>query len=136
MCRRMRCLSFIYAARLPAGWSSLPPGNGRAALDCRYIWHCNTWDVRPPVSPSEPVGSYPTFSPLPYGRRLFSVTYPRRRRRLPVRKHVALCCPDFPLGVKTPSDRPHFCLCRGIRHKPAAQFHFSFCKRYDQLGGV
>ncbi len=33
----------------------------------------------------------------PGGRRLFSVTYPRRRRRLPVRKHGALCCPDFPL---------------------------------------
>ena len=68
MCRRnfkRRCLSFIYVGQLPADFSSLPPGNGRAALDCRCIWPCNTWDVRPPVSPSEPVGSYPTFSPLP-----------------------------------------------------------------------
>ena len=43
----------------------------------------------------------------PKERRSFSVTYPRRRRRLPVRKHAALCCPDFPLasGSSSPIDR-------------------------------
>ena len=62
---RQKPVSVIYLdLRSPVDSSSLPPGKRRAILICRYIWPCNSWDVRPPVSPSEPVGSYPTFSPL------------------------------------------------------------------------
>ena len=101
----------------PHGSSSLPPGNGRAALDCRYIWPCNTWDVRPSGSLRRPVGSYPAFSPL-----LCIITTQsgnflshslRRRRRLPVRKHGALCCPDFPHAGYSPArDGTPGCVCK------------------------
>ena len=56
------------------------------------------------MSPYRPVGSYPTFSPLPRARwprgGHFLSPYPRRRRRLSVRKCDALRCPDFPLYDK------------------------------------
>lgn len=54
---------------------------------------------------SKAVVSYTTFSPLPCGG-LFSValSVSRQAYRLPVRKQVALCCPDFPLGLE-PSDK-------------------------------
>ena len=69
MCRRLAPVSVIYLSRtLPPGMSNLPPGNGRAALRCRYIWSCSSQDVRPPPSPTEAVGSYPAFSPLLRGR--------------------------------------------------------------------
>ena len=46
------------------------------------------------------VGSYSTFSPLPYfpkkERRLFSSTLLYPHGQLSVRKWDALCCPDFP----------------------------------------
>jgi len=35
----------------------------------RYTWSFNPWGVRLPVSPREPVGSYPAFSPLSRHRR-------------------------------------------------------------------
>ena len=57
--------------------------HGMCGLPCRQG---SRWALTPPFHPY-----------LHSGRRLFSVTYPRRRRRLPVRKHGALCCPDFPL---------------------------------------
>ena len=66
MYRSGRCLSFILINRLPDDSSSLPPDNGRATLNCRYIWPCNPWDVRPFPSPGKPVGYYPAFSPLPF----------------------------------------------------------------------
>ena len=46
------------------------PRLGRATLRHRYTWPFNSWDVRLPVSPREPVSSYLTFSPLsrPCGR--------------------------------------------------------------------
>ena len=100
----MECLSFIFAAACTARYSSLPPDNGRAALRCRYIWPCNSQEVRLDMSPYRPVGSYPTFSPLPRTRwprgGHFLSPYPRRRRRLSVRKCDALRCPDFPLYDK------------------------------------
>ena len=58
--------------------------HGMCGLCCRQQ---SRWALTPPFHP------YLTW------RRLFSVTYPRRHRRLPVRKHVALSCPDFPLGA-------------------------------------
>ncbi len=57
------------------------------------------------------VGSYPTFSPLPAFRRAvslsaaLSVARPFPAAPLPVRKHGALRCPDFPLrGLAARSD--------------------------------
>ena len=95
----MECLSFIFAAACTARYSSLPPDNGRAALRCRYIWPCNSQEVRLDMSPYRPVGSYPTFSPLPRTRwprgGHFLSPYPRRRRRLSVRKCDALRSPTF-----------------------------------------
>lgn len=71
----MECLSFIFAAACTARYSSLPPDNGRAALRCRYIWPCNSQEVRLDMSPYRPVGSYPTFSPLPRTRWLEAVIF-------------------------------------------------------------
>ena len=42
---RTRTASIIYL-------SSLPPGKGRAALDCRYIWPCRPQADTPMMSPS------------------------------------------------------------------------------------
>jgi len=65
---------------------------------------------------SKAVVSYTTFSPLPCGG-LFSVALSVSRRAycLPVRKQVALCCPDFPLGF-----------CQAIRRLVAGKFS-NFC---------
>ncbi len=38
--------------------------------------------------------------------RLFSVTLPQPRDRLPVRKYGALRCPDFPLALRQATNRP------------------------------
>ena len=53
------------------------------------------------MSPPEPVGFYPAFSPVPHSeyigtRWLFSVTLLQTFACLPVKKHGALRCPDFP----------------------------------------
>ena len=63
---------------------NLPPGIGRAALVCQYIWSCRPCLRTRPASLTAVVGSCPTFSPLPaerpkrgdgtLQRRLFSVT--------------------------------------------------------------
>ena len=60
--------------------------------------------TKPSLSPAMLVGSYPTFSPLPPPRggsavslsAALSVAPPSPVMPLPVRKHGALCCPDFP----------------------------------------
>lgn len=98
---RVPAIYLIRASR--CGFSCLPPDNGRAALDCRYIWHCNPWDVLPPPvarKAGEPLPRLFTLAgagnaSLPGG--CFLLHCPRGRPRLPVRKHGALCCPDFPL---------------------------------------
>jgi hypothetical protein len=43
------------------------------------------------------VGSYPTFSPLPEGGYFLWHWLLNPKIPLPVRKHAALCCSDFPL---------------------------------------
>jgi hypothetical protein len=64
------------------------------------------------VITANPVGSYSTISPLLCCQSgLFSVALsvakPSRISHLPVRKHDALCCPDFPLS-KLLSDKPTY----------------------------
>ncbi len=110
--------SAIYPARRsPAGSSATypPTRTGRPSVPYpdrnpgteqhRCTWSCNPQSVRLPMSPPAPVGSYPTFSPLP-GR------FPRKETRgcggySLLRMHEltsvwqfhqcgALRCPDFP----------------------------------------
>ena len=108
---KWRCLSFIYSARSPAGSSSLPPGNGRAILSCRYIWHCNPWDVRHLVSPRNPVGSYPAFSPLPpKGGGYFLSLIPGVAAGFPLGNMVPYVARTFLLKHYSSSDRPLFCM--------------------------
>jgi hypothetical protein len=71
----------------------------------RYTWSFNPSGVRLPALPQEPVSSYLAFSPLSaealakvdlalaYDRTVIFcyTTIPSR-----IRKHGALCCPDFP----------------------------------------
>ena len=56
---RILCLSLTFIYR------NLPPGIGRAALICRYIWSCRPGCRTRQASPTAVVGSYPAFSPLP-----------------------------------------------------------------------
>ena len=85
----------------PQSSIGLPPGNGRAILHCRYIWPFNSWGLpRIAVTCS-------TRELLPHVFTLitqvahcdgyflwhFPLVLPIH---LPVRKHDALCCPDFP----------------------------------------
>ena len=74
------------------------PRLGRAALGRRYTWSFNPSGVRLAMSPPRPVSFYLTFSPIPRPEAwlLFSVTLLYPFGYLPVRKHGALCCPDFP----------------------------------------
>ena len=59
----------------PAAFSNLPfaastKGTGASSsvhYVPRYTWFCNLRGVRHPMLPPNPVGSYPTFSPLPEG---------------------------------------------------------------------
>ena len=77
--------------------SDLPPGNGRAILECRYTWSFNPQDERHGMLPSRPVSSYLTFSPFPRfpAEVIFcSVTMPSRTSHF--RECGTLCCPDFP----------------------------------------
>ena len=98
MCRpKGRCLSFILARQLPDGSSSLPPGTdgpsvfagifGLATHEVCGIpcHHGIRWALTPP------------FHPCCRGSGCFLSHCLQRRRRLSVRKHDALCCPDFPL---------------------------------------
>ena len=110
--------SFIYAARLPAGSSGLPPGNERAAHLDGLRRPLPVYLTLQPIRRAArhlamaSVGSYPAFSPLPrWGAcaQPFRGELPRHKwggyflsrclcgyPHLPVRKHGALCCPDFP----------------------------------------
>jgi hypothetical protein len=91
---------YLAASLLPRSYD-LPPGKDEQPWS-RYTWSFNPSDVRLPMLPPEPVSSYLTFSPFPSATlgarsgRLFSVTLLYPRGYLPVRKHGALCCPDFP----------------------------------------
>ena len=109
---RLPGVPIIYLGRRSPGASSnLPPGIGRATLNCRYTRSCNPRDVLPGGIAVPAVGSYPAFSPLPAGiteipcGRSFSVTllYPHEYQVVSLRG--ALCCPDFPLPASAGSDR-------------------------------
>lgn len=90
----------IYLGRQsPAVSSNLPPGIGRATLNCRYTRSCNPRDVLPGGIAAPAVGSYPAFSPLPLrgGYFLLHLLYPHGYQAVSLRG--ALRCPDFPPPV-------------------------------------
>jgi len=90
--------------RLPGASSDRYPRTGRAAVKRPPIWSCSGRGLpgRPVTRP--PVGSYPTFSPLPdscspeiaAAGRLFSVALSFGSPRLGVTQRPALWSPDFP----------------------------------------
>ena len=101
----LKPVSIIYLGIISLQCSyDLPPGKDEQPWS-RYTWSFNPSDVRLLLLPAEPVSSYLTFSPLTVrqlaDRRLFSVTLLYPRGYLPVRKHGALCCPDFPFRQLT-----------------------------------
>ena len=78
-----------------------------------YTWSYNPSDARLLTLPSTPVGSCPTFSPLPRPkpRRLFSVPLLYPCGYLPVRKDGALCCPDFPPRQRRSDRTAYYLFC-------------------------
>ena len=65
--------------------NDLPPGIGRAALNCRYIWSFNPKDAQLYRLPGILVSSYLTFSPLSCKSRtvvFFCITMPWRTSSL------------------------------------------------------
>ena len=78
----------------------LPSGSDGSPSDAG-IRELSTPGVHGICVTTDPVGSYPTFSPLPrtQTRRLFSSALSDPHESLPVRKRVTLCCPDFPPAV-------------------------------------
>jgi len=100
----------------PPALSGLPGDLGQAAGAAVHaaghrsppIWPCTGWGLPGRRVTATPVRSYRTFSPLPpEGGGVFSVALSVGSPRLPVRKHPALWCSDFPLrSVQARAQRP------------------------------
>ena len=92
-------------AELPAGAGCGATRDRWAGRPAPYLALHRIGFVLRPRSPGEPVGPYPTFSPLPgprsgTGRFVFCDTFRHaglNRRALPFGRNPALRCPDFPL---------------------------------------
>jgi len=82
----------------------LPPGIGRAALICQYIWFCRPWCRARRLSPTRRRELLPHVFTLAL-RRLFSVTAARDLSRLGFPQQGALTCPDFPHHGTNPKAR-------------------------------
>lgn len=114
-----RSASVIYLCRqLPAGYSSLPPGNGRTILDCRCIWPCNPQDVRRHMSPCGPVVSYTRLFTLtrrlaPPGGRSLSLI-PDIAASFPLENAASCVARTFLYGPAGRSDRPRLCVVSSI----------------------
>ncbi len=108
-----RAVLVIYLRLLsPVASIVLPSGSG-GQPSCTGLHELSTSGMHSTHVAMRLVGSYPTFSPLPGGkasRRSFSSASASPRGLLPVRKRIALCCPDFPLFTSHPggvtSDKP------------------------------
>lgn len=95
---RQGCLPFIQDLCHHRPQSFYPPAwAGYPLLSCAGLHELSTLGMYSANVTISLVGSYSTFSPLPFTRRLFSSTFAGSREPLPVRKRDALCCPDFPL---------------------------------------
>ena len=129
MCRQSRCLSFILTCSCLQVRAAYPPAKDGPSFDagifgfathemCVILCHHKTrWALTPPFHPCSLDGSG-----------CFLSHCPRCHHRLSVRKHDALCCPDFPLRMR--SDRPRFCIISCFLGNP--QFKISFV-RFPQL---
>ena len=97
----MKAPSFIQDAPRGTPRSIYPPA-GRAALLPAYLIFQPVGFTEMASSLTPSAGSYPAFSPLPRQAGAvslsvaLSVARPSPALPLPVRKHGALCCPDFP----------------------------------------
>jgi len=94
-----------FARRLhrPTRCASRRGGRRRAAFGLRNLFGLSTHEVyRNACRHARPWALTPRFHPYPAlaGRYLFCGTFcpPPGGEGLPVRKRVALCCPDFPLS--------------------------------------
>ena len=112
--------SFLWSPGRPGDQAAYPgvsPANagiepGRLSSP---IWPCTGWGLPGRDVTAAPVRSYRTISPLPVSRRvikpagtiggMISVALSVGSPRLPVRKHPALWCPDFPPAENR--RRPH-----------------------------
>ncbi len=96
----------------PQASSNLPPDIGRATL------HTSVYLILQPMTRTAVCVTTNSGGLLPHlltltnrSWRLFSSAFVHLHKRLPVRKHGALCCPDFPL-TQSASDRPTYYLCK------------------------
>jgi len=103
-------VSIIYLVPpLLAGSYDLPPGIGRAILNVGIHGLSPIRCTAPGVTirTGELLPRLFTLTPFDYAQgRLFSVTLLYPHGYLPVRKHGALCCPDFPSRVPGTMERP------------------------------
>ena len=101
-----KCLSFISTDGHPSALATYPPASDEQSYMRRCTWSCNPSDVRTPGVAIGAVGSYPAFSPLPSLSPAVVFCYVSFAfRQLPVRKHGALRCPDFPPLFRKATDR-------------------------------
>ena len=94
---------------------NLPPGIGRAALICRYIWSCRPAAVPAVRRRTASWALTPRFHPCPCGR-LFSVTDGKDCSLLCFPQPGALPCADFPHRLPGAADRPTFSVAK-VRKK-------------------
>ena len=111
--------SVIYLGRQsPAVSSNLPPGIGRATLNCRYTRSCNPRDVLPGDIAAPAVGSYPAFSPLPAGKSLVGGSFLLRSYTLTDIKSLAcaaLCVARTFLSRPRPAATERTCTAKVIK---------------------
>ena len=111
--------SVIYLGRQsPAVSSNLPPGIGRATLNCRYTRSCNPRDVLPGDIAAPAVGFYPAFSPLPAGKSLVGGSFLLRSYTLTDIKSLAcaaLCVARTFLSRPRPAATERTCTAKVIK---------------------
>ena len=106
------------AAKPAAVSSNLPPGIGRATLNCRYTRSCNPRDVLPGDIAAPAVGSYPAFSPLPAGKSLVGGSFLLRSYTLTDIKSLAcaaLCVARTFLSRPRPAATERTCTAKVIK---------------------
>ena len=116
---RLPGVPIIYLGRRSPGASSnLPPGIGRATLNCRYTRSCNPRDVLPGDIAAPAVGSYPAFSPLPAGKSLVGGSFLLRSYTLTDIKSLAcaaLCVARTFLSRPRPAATERTCTAKVIK---------------------
>jgi hypothetical protein len=119
-CNKLQPLSFIWSDSHLPDLAAYPPASDEQPLtphlaECTGVHGISTHEVYPACLVAKTaVGSYPTISPLPDNQKrpsggIFSVALavalPSPTIPLPVRKHGALRCPDFPPLIQMRRDK-------------------------------